>query len=90
MARLSQRLSAMESITEAELRDHIFYLASDFLAGRDAGSPGYQLAADYAAVHLRQAGLQTLYTDSSGEPSYFQQIQFATSTLSSGTSLAWR
>ncbi|MBT8398063.1 MAG: hypothetical protein KJN92_13910, partial [Gemmatimonadetes bacterium] len=80
---------ALESITEAELRDHIFFLASDLLEGRDAGTPGYQLAAEYAAVHLGQAGLEAMYSDSSGAPSYFQQIQFATSTLSDETSLGF-
>ena len=72
---------AIESITEAELRDHIFFLASDFLEGRDAAGNGYQLAAQYAAVHLGQAGLQTMYTDSAGAPSFFQQIQFVSSAL---------
>jgi Zn-dependent M28 family amino/carboxypeptidase len=80
---------ALESITEAELRDHIFFLASDRLQGRDTGSDGYQLAADYAAIHLDQAGLEAMYVDSTGSPSYFQQIQFGTSTLNSETSLSF-
>jgi Zn-dependent M28 family amino/carboxypeptidase len=73
---------ALSSITEAELRDHIFFLASDLLEGRDSDGPGYQLAADYSAIHFGQAGLQTLYTDSSGAPYFFQEIQFGSSSLS--------
>lgn len=72
---------ALASITEAELRDHIFYLASDFLEGRDAAARGYRLAAEYSAVHLAQAGLEPMYSDSTGAPSFFQPIRFGTSTL---------
>ncbi len=64
------------TITEAELRDHIFYMASDSLEGRDAGTRGYMLAAQYAAIHLHQAGLSPMFTDSSGVSTFFQQIQF--------------
>jgi len=80
---------AIESITEAELRDHIFFLASDLLKGRDTGTEGYQLAADYSAIHLSQAGLGTMYTDSAGAPSFFQQIRFGTSVLDPETSLGF-
>jgi hypothetical protein len=73
---------AVRSITEAELRDHVFYLASDFLEGRETATRGYELAAQYTAVHLEQAGLQPLYTDSTGVPSYFQRIQFVSSAVS--------
>lgn len=78
---------AIGSITEAELRDHIFFLASDYLSGRDSDSEGYRLAAEYAAVHFGQAGLKALYADSSGAPSFFQEVQFVNSTLSSESSL---
>ncbi|MFH1762983.1 MAG: M28 family peptidase [Gemmatimonadota bacterium] len=78
---------ALRSISEAELRDHIFFLASDLLEGRDAEGPGYRLAAEYVAIHMGQAGLQTLYADSTGAPSYLQQIQFESSSLSPESSL---
>ena len=76
------RTSPMESITEAELRDHIFFLASDFLRGRQTSSDGFRVAAEYSAVHLRQAGLQTLYADSSGAPSFFHNVLFVYSRVS--------
>lgn len=69
------------SITEAELRDHIFYMASDSLEGRDTGTTGYMLAAQYSAIHFHQAGLLPMFTDSSGSPTFYQQIQFGTSTI---------
>ncbi len=82
-----ERPDPILSITVAELRDHIFYLASDFLEGRDTGTRGYDLAAEYAAVHLGQAGLRTMYTDSAGAPSFFQQIQFVSTAISTETAL---
>ena len=36
---------------------HIEYLASDKLQGRNAGSPGHKLAADYVAAQFRKTGL---------------------------------
>lgn len=77
----------IDSITIAELRDHIFYLASDFLRGRDAADRGYLLAAEYAAVHLDQAGLRPMFTDSTGAPSFFQDIDFVSSAISPETTL---
>jgi membrane dipeptidase len=37
---------------------HVRYLASDELAGRKAGSPGYRRAAEYVAAEMRKAGLE--------------------------------
>jgi Zn-dependent M28 family amino/carboxypeptidase len=36
---------------------HVQYLASDKLQGRNAGSPGHKLAADYVAAQFKKAGL---------------------------------
>jgi hypothetical protein len=72
----------LHSITEAELWDHIHYLASDFLEGRDTGKEGYRLAAEYAAIHLRAAGLEPMLADSSGAPSFFQPIAFESANVS--------
>ncbi len=66
----------MGSITEAELRDHIHYLASDFLEGRDSGTEGFMLAAHYGAILFGAAGLEPMFSDSAGAPSFFQPIAF--------------
>ena len=47
-----------ETITVEELRDHVFYLASDSLQGRMPGTEGYNTAARYAASRFLQAGLE--------------------------------
>jgi hypothetical protein len=82
--------SPLESITEAELRDHIFFLASDFMRGRQTSSDAFRVAAEYSAVHLRQSGLQTLYADSSGAPSFFQNVQFVYSRVSRSATMIIR
>jgi hypothetical protein len=66
--------AASLTITEAELRDHLFFLASDELGGRGTGSEGFRIAADYAAVQFRQAGLKPLAADSESGESYLQRF----------------
>lgn len=77
----------LESITEAELRDHIHYLASDFLKGRDTGTEGYMLAAHYGAILFDAAGLEAMYTDSSGAPTFFQDIAFESAKVSGASAM---
>jgi hypothetical protein len=72
----------LASITEAELREHIFFLASDSLQGRDSDEEGYRIAARYGAEHFASAGLQPMVTDADGTPSFFQQVPFETAALS--------
>jgi hypothetical protein len=65
-----------ESITIAELRDHMFYLASDELQGRQTGTAGYNKAVQYAATQLRQAGLIPLCKNNNSL-SYYQYFTIA-------------
>jgi hypothetical protein len=65
-----------ESITIAELRDHIFYLASDELEGRKSGTAGYDKAVQYVVTQMRQAGLTPVYNNNNS-PSYCQNITIA-------------
>jgi len=78
-----QAQDASASITEAEVQDHIFFLASDALGGRGTGDAGYQVAADYAASQFSGAGVQPLFRDAAGNPSFFQNM--AMSTVSFGS-----
>jgi hypothetical protein len=81
------RAAALRSITVAELRDHIHYLASDLLEGRAAFEKGFMLAAEYGAAQFRAAGLIPMFTDSGGAPSYFQQVRFGNTTVNSESAL---
>lgn len=66
----------LESITEAELRDHIYFLASDFMAGRAGPSREYELAAQYAATQFASGGLKPLVSEKGNMNGYFQEVPY--------------
>ena len=61
-----QQLSARPAAIEA----HLQFLASDELEGRDTGSRGHQIAANYIASQFQALGL----TPAGDNNSYFQQV----------------
>lgn len=63
------------SITEAELREHIFFLASDSMGGRVATSSEYRIAARYVASQFVQAGLQPV-ADTDSLSFFLQGVPF--------------
>ncbi len=60
----------------ANIRAHISFLASDLLQGREAGTPGYDIAAAYVASQMAQLGLTPKgdRQGAAGEASYFQHV----------------
>ena len=52
------------------VRAHIAFLASDLLEGRETGSPGYDIAANYVASQFAQLGLKPAGVDGT----YFQPV----------------
>lgn len=66
---------AAATITIPELRDHLYYLASDELEGRLPGETGYDIAAEYCASQFRQAGLVPVCLDEAGNKTYLQQVR---------------
>jgi len=65
------------SISEAELRNHIFFLASDYMNGRVATTPEYAIASQYVASQFAAAGLKPLVTKEGSNPGYMQGLPFA-------------
>ena len=63
-----------ETITIDELRDHIYYLASDELEGRLPGTPGFTKSLEYVVTQLRQAGLSPIYKTNDSKLSFHQDI----------------
>ena len=43
---------------QAAMRTHVMFLASDALRGREAGTPDYDVAAQYVAAQFQAAGLR--------------------------------
>jgi hypothetical protein len=75
----------LESITLAELRDHIFFLASDALEGRLIGEKGYDIAAEYAASQFAGAGLTKPIKDLEDQLSFFQTVKMISGSLGAKT-----
>lgn len=63
-----------QSDAEAErIKAHVTFLASDLLQGRESGSPGFDIAANYVASQLAQLGVKPAGADGS----YFQPVPMA-------------
>lgn len=62
--------SAYNGISIAELKQHIKYLSSDELAGREPASKGDQLTADYLVTNFKKLGLSPGNGDS-----YLQKVE---------------
>jgi hypothetical protein len=56
------------TIQAGAIRAHLEFLASDLLEGRDAGTRGYDLAANYVASIYQQIGLQPAGTNGFMQP----------------------
>lgn len=68
--------TAALSAEEQRIADDVRYLADDKLEGRETGTRGYGLAAEYAAKRLRQLGLQP----AGDNGSYFQAVPLLKAT----------
>lgn len=65
-------LATTPEITEADLRERLYKIADDSMAGRPTGSPGHIKTTDYIAAEMRRLGLQP-----AGENvTYFQAVPF--------------
>jgi len=63
------------------LRAHIEFLADDLMLGRQPGSDGYNIAANYVSSQFRQMGLQPAGDDGS----YLQQVPLRRAYLEPGS-----
>jgi len=72
---------ASEQQLENRLRAHIEFLADDLMLGRQPGSDGYNIAANYVVSQYRQMGL--LPAGDGG--SYLQQVPLLRALLESGS-----
>jgi hypothetical protein len=81
-ARSSSR-SAAEGITAAQLRDYLYFVASDEMEGRDTPSRGLNITAKFIATLLARWGVKPAGDDGT----YFQTIEMSRGRIDvSGTS----
>ena len=66
----AQAAEESDQLLENRLRAHIEFLADDLMLGRQPGSDGYNIAANYVASQFQQMGLMP----AGNEGSYFQQV----------------
>ena len=85
LGEIEDKTNPIESITVAELRDHIFFLASDALEGRLIGEKGYDIAAAYAASQFAGAGIEQIFSDLENKASFFQPVEMISGSLGAGT-----
>lgn len=67
-------------VSATNIEAHIRFLASDYLAGRTAGSEGYEIAADYVAAQMRLLGLEPAGDDGT----YFAAVPMQEVTADAG------
>ena len=70
-----------DPLLEARLEAHITFLADDLLRGRQPGTEGYDIAANYVASQFRQMGLQPAGEDGS----YLQEVPLRRAWLEEGS-----
>ena len=70
-----------DRLLQNRLQAHIEFLADDRLLGRQPGSAGYDIAANYVASQFRQMGLLAAGTDGS----YFQEVPLRQAILEPGS-----
>lgn len=83
----AQEKDPLNSITKAELRDQIFFLASDELEGRETGSEGFAVAAQYAVTQFKMSGLEPIVDGEKGKKTFFQSVPFTSYDISDRSAL---
>ncbi|MGB5667103.1 MAG: M28 family peptidase [Maribacter sp.] len=70
-----------ETITESELKEHLFVYASDEFEGRETGQPGQKKAIEY----IKNAYVELGIPAAKGDNDYYQNVPLEMSKLPSGT-----
>jgi hypothetical protein len=72
------------TITDNDLKKHLTFLASDSLKGRDTGSEGQKIAAQYIADFYKSIGLTAIVKQKDSTVGYFQKFPLQKITMSNG------
>ena len=80
---ISGGLGHAQTRTASPTRAHVEFLASDMLEGREAGSPGERLAADYITAQLARIGARPL----PGRSDLLMPFEFTAGSRDGGSSI---
>ncbi len=69
------------TITESELKEHLYTYASDEFEGRETGKPGQKKAVDYIRTHYEDLGIPPAQKDNN----YFQKVPLEMAKLPTGS-----
>lgn len=75
----------LETVNQQTIKDHIYYIASDEMRGRNTGSPEILRAADYLAHQLKSYGAKPV----SGADGYFQPVPLRKKTPATAGSFSY-
>ncbi|WP_446050555.1 M28 family peptidase [Zobellia laminariae] len=70
-----------ETITESELKEHLYTYASDEYEGRETGKPGQKKAVEYLKAQYEKMGIPAAQADGN----YFQTVPLQVSQLPAGS-----
>src|SRR5690606_33382013 len=76
-----QRVSYAETITQEDLKKHLYIYASDEFEGRDTGEPGQKKAVEYIKDHYQDIDVQA----AQGGDKYFQKVPLEINGIPSGS-----
>lgn len=83
------RLNPADTITHTELKDHVYFLASDEMGGRVIYTDDYKVAAQYCASQFRQARLKPIKKTDEDAP-YLHEVPLVKKTLRAASVLTIR
>jgi hypothetical protein len=83
------RLNPVDMITRIELKDHVYFLASDEMGGRVIYKDDYKVAAQYCASQFQQAGLKPV-KKTEGDETYLHEVPFVKKIIRSASPLTIR
>ncbi len=84
-AAANARIAAPLPADQAAMKAHVLFLASDAMKGREAGSPEYDIAAQYVAAQFFAAGLRPGGDDGG----YLQRVPLVTYRAAGEGSFVW-
>ena len=74
---------------QAAMRAHVLFLASDAMKGREAGSPEFDIAAEYVAARFSAAGLLPGGDKEAGAQRYLQKVPLVTYKAAGQGDFVW-
>ncbi len=75
----------LDTVNQQTIKDHVYYIASDEMRGRNTGSPEILKAADYLAGQLESYGAQPV----PGADGFFQPVPFRQKTPATSGSFSF-